>query len=140
MKDSIEKCLDMFRKRKKEDYIVLALLGVLLLVIALPADKGLTIGNDSKKENPKVQEMEHGQFWEQRLNQVLPMVEGAGKVQVLLTIQDKEGERPTISGIVVLAQGGGDPDVKHEITCLLQALFHIDAHKIVVVKMEEGCV
>lgn len=42
---------------------------------------------------------------------------------------------PQIAGVVVCAQGGGNPTVNKNITEAIQALFGIDAHKIKVIKM-----
>lgn len=41
---------------------------------------------------------------------------------------------PEISGIVISAEGGGDPGVKAEITGAMEALFGLPAHKISVLK------
>lgn len=46
--------------------------------------------------------------------------------------------KPKVTGILVLAQGGDNDRIRKEITCLLQALFDIEAHKIVVAKMKTG--
>lgn len=42
---------------------------------------------------------------------------------------------PEITGVLVVCQGGGNEQVKKEITESLQALFHLDVHKIKVAKM-----
>ena len=42
---------------------------------------------------------------------------------------------PTIEGVVVVAQGGGNPVVASNISKAAMALFPIEAHKIIVVKM-----
>ena len=43
---------------------------------------------------------------------------------------------PEIRGVVVVAQGGGDPVVERQIQEAVRALFHGDAHKIKVMKMK----
>ncbi|MGI6011696.1 MAG: hypothetical protein ACOX8H_09410 [Ruminococcus sp.] len=43
---------------------------------------------------------------------------------------------PEIRGVVVVAQGGGDPVVERQIQEAVMALFHVDAHKIKVMKMK----
>ncbi len=45
---------------------------------------------------------------------------------------------PTIEGIVVVAEGGGNATVVSQISKAAMALFPIDAHKIIVVKMSQG--
>ena len=43
---------------------------------------------------------------------------------------------PEIQGITVVAQGGENAIVQKNISEVLEALFHLDAHKIKVVKMK----
>lgn len=43
---------------------------------------------------------------------------------------------PEISGVLVVAEGGGDPVTVREITEAVQALFGIEVHKIKVMKMD----
>lgn len=43
---------------------------------------------------------------------------------------------PVIGGVVVIAEGGGNDDIRKSITEVVQALFDIEAHKIKVVKMK----
>ena len=45
---------------------------------------------------------------------------------------------PTIEGIVVVAEGGGNSIVVSQISKAAMALFPIEAHKIIVVKMSQG--
>ena len=44
---------------------------------------------------------------------------------------------PTIEGIVVVAEGGGNATVVSQISKAAMALFPIEAHKIIVVKMSD---
>ena len=41
---------------------------------------------------------------------------------------------PEIEGVVVVAQGGDDPVIRQEITEAVQALFHLEVHKIKIMK------
>lgn len=43
--------------------------------------------------------------------------------------------RPAVEGVLILAEGGEDTVVKQNISDAVLALFHVDAHKIKVVKM-----
>lgn len=45
---------------------------------------------------------------------------------------------PRVEGVVVVAQGAGTGTVNRSITDVVQALFDVEAHKVKVVKMEEG--
>lgn len=44
---------------------------------------------------------------------------------------------PTIEGVMVVAEGGGNPSVVSDISKAAMALFPIEAHKIIVVKMSD---
>lgn len=122
----MEKWKQKIRNMKKEDYIVLLLIGVLLLIISLPTDKEKEGGNNagvlqekngreggnttkSEKNTEKtsaegMQElvMETGNFnnnnsysldayvdsLEKRMEEIISGMEGAGKVQVMITLSD----------------------------------------------------
>lgn len=43
---------------------------------------------------------------------------------------------PEIEGVLVVAEGAGSGTVKRTVTEIVQALFHVEAHKVMVVKME----
>ena len=43
---------------------------------------------------------------------------------------------PEIRGVLVVAKGGGDPVIVQQIQEAVMALFHVDAHKIKVLKMK----
>lgn len=189
---------------KKTDWIVLALIGAILLVIVLPdsgnsgngagaswmgegeGDSAAAAGNLGQEENNAE---EYAAYLEEKLEDVLGEMEGVGKVKVMITLSDngesivekdtvdnsssvKEtdsngGSRdtfereiqsetvrvedeggnypyvgkeilPTIEGIVVVAEGGGNAAVVSQISKAAMALFPIEAHKIIVVKMSQG--
>lgn len=43
---------------------------------------------------------------------------------------------PEIEGVLVVAEGAGTGTINRTVTEIVQALFHVDAHKVMVVKME----
>lgn len=45
---------------------------------------------------------------------------------------------PQVEGVVVVAQGAGTGTINRSITDVVQALFDVEAHKVKVVKMDEG--
>lgn len=45
---------------------------------------------------------------------------------------------PEIEGVIVVAEGGKDTVVKQEITEAVMALFDVSAHKVKILKMEDG--
>lgn len=88
--------LNCLKKIKKEDYIVLLLIGVLILVIALPTEKqtkqSLSEAAPVAYETfDSVEGEAYGEYWEKRLEQILPAMEGVGKVKVLVSLKD-DGE------------------------------------------------
>lgn len=187
---------------KKENMIVFALLGILLLVIAIPLDGGKQKSTEKeeaarkddsgkKKEETKQfadESMEYCLALEERIEDLLESMDGVGRVQAMVTVTasremivekdepvsrstvtetdgnggsrstnessyeyetifetDSEGNKvpyvvkqiePEIQGITVVAQGGGNALIQKNISDVLMALFHIDAHKIKVVKMK----
>lgn len=188
-------------KWKKEDYIVLALAGVLLLIIAMPVQStseknSSTAGEETQgfsRESGVETELtadSYGEYWEKRLETALSQIEGVGKAKVMITLEDSgetivekdvplqtsttkeqdsgggtrqiqdysstestvfytdaEGRQvpyvvresaPKVTGVVVIAQGAGNAKVKEQITRLLEALFDVEAHKVIVVKMKTG--
>lgn len=186
---------------KKENMIVFVLLGILLLVIAIPldsinkksdtkeaeADEEVTVLPEKNKGTTD-ESMEYCLALETRIEELLSVMDGVGKVQAMVTISasremivekdepvnratvtetdgsggsrstnessyeyetiyitDSEGNKapyvvkqiePEIQGITVVAQGGGNAIVQKNISDVLEALFHIEAHKIKVVKMK----
>ena len=188
---------------KKENMVVFALLGILLLVVAIPMDSG-SDKEKGKKEEKEEEQMENSQpvigenyedesleyclALEMRIEELLSCMDGVGQVQAMVTVSssrelivekdepvsrstvtesdagggtrstnessfeyetiyetDSEGNKvpyvvkhiePEIQGITVVAQGGGNALVQKNISDVLEALFHIEAHKIKVVKMK----
>lgn len=43
---------------------------------------------------------------------------------------------PSVQGVLVVAQGGGNPDTKKKIESTIEALFGLEKHKISIMKME----
>lgn len=186
---------------KKENMLVFALLGILLLVIAIPleGDKKEQVEEKEKKEDDNEEEkitqevlqddnLEYCLQLEQRIEELLSQMDGVGKVHAMVTLvsskelivekdepvsrstvtesdgsggtrstnessfeyetiykTDGEGNKipyvikkiePQIQGITVVAQGGGNALVQKNISEVLEALFHVEAHKIKVVKMK----
>lgn len=92
-----------WKQLKKSDWIVIALVGVLLMIIALPLDgnpeeetpgSGLetnTIQIEGKVEAAVSEEAEdtYTADLEQKLEKVLTQMEGVGKVEVMITVSDK---------------------------------------------------
>ena len=188
------------KKLTKENMAIMALLGILLMVIAIPVkktetQKDQTAAPENKSIASGTQETEEegnpggyaGEL-EERLESLLASMEGVGNVKVMVTLdssREQVGEKdipstmdttketdstggsrdvinsrqeettvyvtdsagnktpyvskirePSIEGVTVVAQGGGNAVIQKNITEVIQALFGIEAHKIKVVKMK----
>ena len=150
---------------KKENLGVLLLVGLLLLVIALPVRRNEE-NTGTEETDAETDQSLSAQDWqtkmENRLVQVLEQVQGVGKAEVFLTCEkkkkkvvekdetetvyerDSRGNQtpyvsaeiyPQVTGVLVVAQGGDDPVVIQNIQEAVQVLFQVEAHKIKVMKM-----
>lgn len=184
-----------WQKMKKSDWAVLALIGVLLLILAVPTERqssqnALPTEETETKvtalEEETDSEQTYAEEMEEKLQQILADMEGVGEVKVMITVEDTgekvvekdekstvstttesdgdggtrtvtEGEEtqetryvelsgeqypyikkeklPTVTGVVVVAEGAGNPTVVSNISKAVEALFPVEAHKIMVVKM-----
>lgn len=94
-------------KMRKDQLLIMVLAGILLCVIALPVKKSNSssshIQSDITDSNTvtieKMQGVQAGQeqydfsyteYWEQKLEQALVCIEGAGSVEVLITLKESE--------------------------------------------------
>lgn len=179
---------------KKEKIVIFFLLGVFFLLIATPVSdltgnrkkqKSTKTGTNQQTQQKKIQEKDaYITALENKLEQTIEGMEGAGKVDVMITLKDngekildknqpyeseeetnteenKESKRnriqnnqetvlvetegntepiivrelyPDIEGVVVVCEGGDNSALTVKIKEAVQALFSIDAHKIVVCK------
>lgn len=194
----MEKIREFFRQKgwkrlKKSDWAAIALLGVLLLIIAMPSGSKTAVsttdnfGTVSGTEAEETTEKEdYSAYLENKLERVLAQMEGVGRVTVMITVSDngesvvekdasessttttendssggvrtvteeqssettvyleEDGESrpyvqkeklPSIEGVIVVAEGGGNSRIVSEISEAVEALFSVEAHKIKVVKM-----
>ena len=104
-------------KVNKNHLILFLLVGILLIVIAIPTDTG------------GIQTVS-GTSLESRLEKVLGQMSGVGDVSVMITYQEDE----MVQGVAVVAEGGDNSVVVRNITEVVQALFDVDSHKIKVIK------
>lgn len=189
--------LSGIKKEKMEKAAIIFLLGIFFMLLATPVSgfskKKKTTGADKTEENSKDEIINSSkndayiEFLENKLEQTISGMEGAGKVLVMITCKDtgekildknqpyesesdkvkengKESERtsvrsdqetvlieqegdttpivvlekyPEIEGVVVVCEGGDNSALALRIKEAVQALFSIDAHKIVVCKLQK---
>lgn len=106
---------------KKNQWLIVLLIGLLLAVIAIPTEKSVSDAEESYALDEEL-----------RLKNVLERMEGVGDVSIMITYSPSDKER--IEGVVVIADGGGDSVIVRNITEVVQALFDVDSHKIKVIK------
>lgn len=184
-----ERVIAALKRMKREQWIVCGLVGLLLLVVAMPVKKA-----DSPQKEMASTVRQEGkttdirQEYEQQLTEALSQVAGVGAVKVTVTMEStgrkivekdvpedseissqKDGQGtetssessrvqettvyeetengsqtpyissetyPEIRGVLVVAQGGDQPALVQQIQEAVMALFHVDAHKIKVLKMK----
>ena len=134
-------------KMGTRQWVILLLLGMLLMVIALPVSEkkktsettsgGNTLFGENSSEN------EGSTVLEQKLETLLSSVEGVGKVKVILMTGEKKDSQSfydsgtkEVTGVLIAAQGADNGVVSRNIVEAVMALFQVDAHKIRVMKMK----
>lgn len=137
----------------KQQWLVLLLLGLLLLVMAIPTKTVREQASSKSVENKDTytasgtssQVLPEKAALEQQLEGLLLQVEGIGEVRVMLMLKESSDnitsfstQSPAVSiqGVLIVAQGGDDPVVVRNIQEAVVALFQVEAHKIKVMKMK----
>ena len=111
---------------KKNQWLILLLVGILLVVIAIPTksdtekDTGFRM---TENEDANATEME------KRLESILSQMQGIGEVHVMITYKQEN----QVEGVVVVAEGGEQGVIVQKITEVVRALFDVDSHKIKVI-------
>ena len=108
---------------KKNQWLILLLIGILLVVIAIP-----TKSETEEKSVGASKEWSTSET-EQRLENILSQMQGIGEVHVMITYR-QENE---VEGVVVVAEGGEQGVIVQKITEVVRALFDVDSHKIKVI-------
>lgn len=115
---------------KKNTWIILLLVGVLLVVIAIPTK------TESKKSTLDIysENNQNETDMEKRLENLLRQMQGVGEVHTMITYRDDK----QVEGIVIIADGGGDAVTVRNITEVVRALFDVDSHKIKVIEKNQN--
>ena len=110
-------------ENKKNQWLILLLVGILLVVIAIPTKSSSEEKSVVDSKNWSASETE------QRLENILGQMQGIGEVHVMITYK-QENE---VEGVVVVAGGGEQGVTVQKITEVVRALFDVDSHKIKVI-------
>ncbi|MBQ8563132.1 MAG: hypothetical protein IJ443_04495 [Firmicutes bacterium] len=112
----------MFEKAGKETFIkligVLLAASVMILVLSI-----FTSGTDGRK-----QIIDGDGSREEQLCSVLSSIEGAGQVEVMVEYDSRD----QVQGVIVLAQGGGNPVVANNLTNGVATLYNIPVSSVIV--------
>lgn len=90
-----------------------------------PTDRSITTENDGEGGSRNSNDIINDET-------TVYITDGEGN-QIPYVVKELE---PVIEGVTVVAQGGGNPVINKNITDIIQALFGIQPHKIMVVKMK----
>ncbi|MGN0242495.1 MAG: hypothetical protein ACI4CT_00390 [Lachnospiraceae bacterium] len=122
-------------------WILMVLAGIIILVLAMPGSssdtKSSSFLDGSSSSNSELEHME------QRIGEALSMIDGIGKTKVVLSTQQETNElfgsssQPEISGALIITQSADNDRVVSQITEVMEALFGVPAHKIIVMKMNK---
>lgn len=115
---------------KKNTWMILLLVGILLVVIAIPTK------TESKKSTLDIygENNQNETDLEKRLENLLSQMQGVGEVHTMITYRDDE----QVEGIVIIADGGGEAVTVRNITEVVRALFDVDSHKIKVIEKKQN--
>ena len=133
-----------FGRTGKWKILLMAAAGILLLLTSLPAAS--TKGSRKAGEDVSAWSSSGGQSiaaLEEKMGKALSQIQGIGQTRVILTGTEQNslaagGEVSEIEGALVITESGGRRQAVEQITEVMEALFGIPAHKIIVVKMKKG--
>ena len=145
-------------KRRLLPLILLAALGVLLIVFG--ASDITKPKNETESESVADDLQVYQAQLEERIKQLCKPVDGVGDVTVVVSLEGDftsvyateyhdgnesyvivgsgssakplllSRETPQIAGVGIVCKGGADPSIRHELTVLISAAFHISSNRI----------
>lgn len=141
MKELIERVKALMRRMKAGDYIALGLAALLLMTLAFLFPRGPT-QTSAPVSAPASAE-------EQRLIAVLSQIQGAGRVDVMITYDAEPQAAETLAltptsaaveqvrGVMVVAEGAADLKVRLELARAVQTVLSVPASKVDVFQMQK---
>lgn len=107
------------------------------VMITLHASSQKVVEKDAPSRSQRVEESDsqggNRTTQENEREETTVYEEGNDGIRTPYVIQELE---PMVEGVIVIAEGGGNPAVKQNILEAVQALFPVEAHKIKIMKME----
>ena len=124
-------------ERLEETLSQISGVGAVRVMITLKATQELVLEKDQQTQSSSTTE-EDSQGGNRSINQIsrsentVYHSSGNNEPYVVKTLL------PQVEGVVVVAQGAGTGNISRSITDVVQALFNVEAHKVKVVKMDDG--
>ena len=121
---------DKFFKEGKSKDIIIKLINIAVIAaVLLVAFDVLTQDRDSRRQ---IIDEDGGS--EMTLSEILTDIDGVGAVDVMI----RQGEDNAISGVIITAEGAGDPVIRDNITRAVAAVYNIPASNVVVFEKRNG--
>lgn len=118
-----------FKEGKSKDIIIKLITIAVIAAVLLVAFDVLTQDRDSRRQ---IIDEDGGS--EMTLSEILTDIDGVGEVDVMI----RQGEDNGISGVIITAEGAGDPVIKENITRAVAAVYNIPASNVVVFEKRNG--
>ena len=118
-----------FKEGKSKDIIIKLITIAVIAAVLLVAFDVLTQDRDSRRQ---IIDEDGGS--EMTLREILTDIDGVGAVDVMI----RQGEDNAISGVIITAEGAGDPVIRDNITRAVAAVYNIPASNVVVFEKRNG--
>ncbi len=118
-----------FKEGKSKDIIIKLITVAVIAAVLLVAFDVLTQDRDSRR-----QIIDDNGGSEMTLSEILTDIDGVGEVDVMI----RQGEDNGISGVIITAEGAGDPVIRDNITRAVAAVYNIPASNVVVFEKRNG--
>ena len=118
-----------FKEGKSKDIIIKLITIAVIAAVLLVAFDVLTQDRDSRRQ---IIDEDGGS--EMTLSEILTDIDGVGAVDVMI----RQGENNAISGVIITAEGAGDPVIRDNITRAVAAVYNIPASNVVVFEKRNG--
>ena len=142
---NIKKMLAVVSKKikNKQTVLIIFIIGVIIMLTA-----GAFAPSDKKNTAPQREDYDYCRSLERNLTEILSCIKGVGKVKVMITSErsrslentffasESKGESTDIKGVVIAAQGAGDPKICEKIYYAAKAALNIGGSRIAVIECE----